>query len=153
MPPYQTSREEPLPLSMACIKHDHDIPASFINFDTKKYTTAWLAIANDPWPKHVLTRYLRGGTVDGMSLEERFYKLDLKTAREDPASIGLAMTEHELQMEKVLEYAQPMAGDFYSVHGFYGRNHRLNALRNHVRTVIQREKLPNGVLALSLIHI
>ncbi|MDG9885230.1 hypothetical protein N7650_20540 [Pseudomonas sp. GD04058] len=150
VPPYQTSREEPLPLSMACIKHDHDIPASFINFDTKKYTTAWLAIANDPWPKHVLTRYLRGGTVDGMSLEERFYKLDLKTAREDPASIGLAMTEHELQMEKVLEYAQPMAGDFYSVHGFYGRNHRLNALRNHVRTVIQREKLPNGVLALVL---
>ncbi|MDR0277591.1 MAG: hypothetical protein LBJ37_06885 [Paucimonas sp.] len=150
VPPYQTSREEPLPLTMACVKQNHDIPASFINFDTKKYATAWLAIANDPWPKQVLDRYRRGGMVDGMNLEERFYKLDLKTAREDPASIGLAMTEHELQMEKVLEYAQPMAGDFYSVHGFYGRTHRLNALRNHVRAVIQREKLTNGVLALVL---
>ncbi|MHA6196353.1 T6SS effector BTH_I2691 family protein [Pseudomonas wadenswilerensis] len=148
--PYQTPREEPLPLTMACVKQHHDIPASFINFDTSKYSTAWLAIANDPWPAHVLNRYRRGGVVDGMNLEERFYKLDLKTARDDPASIGFAMTEHELQMEKVLEYAQPMAGDFYSVHGFYPRNHRLGALRNHVVAMIKEHKLANGVLALVL---
>ncbi|MHA6194124.1 T6SS effector BTH_I2691 family protein [Pseudomonas wadenswilerensis] len=148
--PYQTPREEPLPLTMACVKQHHDIPASFINFDTSKYATAWLAIANDPWPAHVLNRYRRGGVVDGMNLEERFYKLDLKTARDDPASIGIAMTENELQMEKVLEYAQPMAGDFHSVHGFHGRNHRLGALRTHVAAMIKEHELPNGVLALVL---
>lgn len=148
--PYQIPREEPKPLSRVCVMQDHDIPASFINIDTEKYSTAWLAIANDPWPERVLDAYLRGGVVDGMNLDERFYKLDLKTARNDPGSVGVAMTETDLQMHQVLEYAQSMAGDFHSVHGFYPRNHRLRALAAHVGTVTQQHKLPNGVLALVL---
>ena len=148
--PFEMPREQPQPLNRVCIKADHDIPASFLNIDTKKYTTAWLAFANDPWPASVLNRYKRGGVVDGMSLEERFHKLDLKAARNDPASVGIAMTENNLQMEQVLEYAQSMAGDFHSVHDFYPRNHRLEALRGHVRTVIAKEKLEGGVLALVL---
>lgn len=149
-PPYQVPREEPRPLPESCITADHDIPGSFLNIDTNKYSTAWLAIANDPWPESVLNGYLRGGVVDGMALEDRFYKLDLKTARNDPASVGIAMTEADLQMHQVLEYAQPMAGDFHSVHGFYPRNNRLRALAGHVRTVTQEYKLAKGVLALVL---
>ena len=149
-PPYQIPREEPRSLCEICIQQDHDIPASFINIKTDRYSTAWLALANDPWSERVLNGYLRGGVVDGMALEDRFYKLDLKTARNDPASIGIAMTEADLQMHQVLEYAQPMAGDFQSVHGFYPRNSRLRALAGHVREVTEEHKLANGVLALVL---
>ncbi|CAB3710467.1 hypothetical protein LMG26690_03173 [Achromobacter animicus] len=81
----------------------------------------------------------------------RFYELDLQTARNDPASVGIAMTEQSLQVDQhVLEYATPTIGDFVSVHGFCSRNHRLNALEGFVRTQTQREQLPNGVLALVL---
>ena len=149
-PALQVPREEPVPLSTLCVQQDHDIPAAFLNINTHRYSTAWLAIANDPWPEAVLHAYQRGGVVDGMNLHDRFYKLDLKTARDDPASVGIAMTENDLQMHRVLEYAQPIAGDFRSVHGFYPRNHRLRALAGHVRTVTQDYQLPKGVLALVL---
>lgn len=149
-PPYEIPREEPAPIPLRCIRADHDMPAAFINIDTDKFSTAWLAIANDPWPETVLDAYLRDGAAGGRKFGERFYKLDLKTARDDPASVGFAMTELNLQTEKILEYAQSIAGDFRSVHGFYGRNQRLRAFRGYIRTLIQREKLPNGVLALVL---
>ncbi|MDR0279380.1 MAG: hypothetical protein LBJ37_15990 [Paucimonas sp.] len=148
--PYEIPRQEPIPIPLRCIRADHDMPAAFINIDTDKFSTAWLAIANDPWPETVLDAYLSDGVSGGRKFSERFYKLDLKTARDDPASVGFAMTEHNLQTEKILEYAQSIAGDFRSVHGFYGRNQRLGAFSAHIRTVIQREKLANGVLALVL---
>ena len=148
--PYQMPREEPRPLCEACIREDHDIPAAFINIDADKYSTAWLAIANDPWPRAVLDRYREGGMVDGMNLDQRFHPLDLKAARNDPASVGIAMTESAPQLLQVLEYAQNIPGDFRSVHGFYGRQHRLRALKGHLRSVIQEQELPNGVLALVL---
>lgn len=148
--PYQMPQEEPRPLCEACIREDHDIPASFINIDANKYSTAWLAIANDPWPKAVLDSYLHGGVVDGVNLDERFHQLDLKAARSDPASVGIAMSESDPQLQQVLEYAQNIPGDFRSVHGFYGRQHRLRALKGHLRNVIQEHELPNGVLALVL---
>ncbi len=148
--PYQMPREEPRPLCEACIREDHDIPAAFINIDTRKYSTAWLAIANDPWPEAVLESYQRGGVVGGVNLDERFHRLDLKAARNDPASVGIAMTESDPQLQQVLEYAQNIPGDFRSVHGFYGRQHRLRAMKGHLRNVIQEQELPNGVLALVL---
>ncbi|WP_095155832.1 T6SS effector BTH_I2691 family protein [Pseudomonas sp. Irchel 3E13] len=148
--PYQMPREEPRPLCEACIREDHDMPAAFINIDTRKYSTAWLAIANDPWPKAVLDSYLRGGAVDGVNLDERFHRLDLKAARNDPASVGIAMSENDPQLQQVLEYAQNIPGDFRSVHGFYGRQHRLRALKGHLRNMIQKHELANGVLALVL---
>ncbi len=148
--PYQPPRDEPQPLSELCVKQNHDVTASFINIDTAKYSTAWIAIANDPWPKKVLDQYLRGTADDGTALDGRFHQLDLKAARDNPASVGIAMTEESLQMHQVLEYAEASPGDFESVHGFYSRNHRLGALKGHVLTLVQREKLANGVLAVVL---
>ena len=149
-PALQIPREEPVPLSELCVQQDHDIPAAFININTHRYSTAWLAISNDPWPREVLHAYKRGDVVDGMNLHDRFYKLDLKVARDDPASVGIAMTETDLQLHQVLEYAQSMTGDFCSVHGFYPRNHRLRAMAGHVRAVTKEYQLPKGVLALVL---
>ncbi|HBO3623959.1 TPA: hypothetical protein L4S57_005261 [Pseudomonas aeruginosa] len=148
--PYQPPRDEPQPLSELCVKQNHDVTASFINIDTAKYSTAWIAIANDPWPKKVLDQYLRGTADDGTALAGRFHQLDLKAARDNPASVGIAMTEDSLQMHQVLEYAEASPGDFESVHGFYSHNHRLGALKGHVLTLVQREKLANGVLAVVL---
>ncbi|MBV7499448.1 T6SS effector BTH_I2691 family protein [Achromobacter sp. ACM05] len=148
--PYQVPRDEPSPLSQDCVNKDHDVPASFINIDTGKFSTAWIAIANDPWPESVLNQYLCGKAAGGTDPKERFYKLDLKSARDDPASVGIAMTEDNLGLGSVLEYAEVSPGDFNSVHGFYSRNHRLGAMEGHVRTIVQREKLQQGVLALVL---
>ncbi|CAB3673852.1 hypothetical protein LMG26690_01214 [Achromobacter animicus] len=148
--PYQVPRDEPSPLSQDCVNKDHDVPASFINIDTGKFSTAWIAIANDPWPESVLNQYLCGKAAGGPDPKDRFYKLDLKSARDDPTSVGIAMTEDNLGLDSVLEYAEVGPGDFDSVHGFYSRNHRLGATEGHVRTIVQREKLPKGVLALVL---
>ncbi|MDH0094927.1 hypothetical protein N7373_26050, partial [Achromobacter mucicolens] len=108
------------------------------------------AIANDPWPESVLNQYLCAKATDGTDPKERFYKLDLKSARENPGSVGIAMTEDNLGLDSVLEYAEVTGGDFNSIHGFYSRNHRRGAMAGHVRTIIQREALQNGVLALVL---
>ncbi|WP_312433800.1 T6SS effector BTH_I2691 family protein [Achromobacter sp.] len=148
--PFQVPRDEPTPLSESCVHRNHDVTASFINIDTEKFSTAWIAIANDPWPESVLNQYLCAKATDGTDPKERFYKLDLKSARENPGSVGIAMTEDNLGLDSVLEYAEVTGGDFNSVHGFYSRNHRRGAMAGHVRTIIPREALQNGVLALVL---
>ncbi|WP_367352272.1 T6SS effector BTH_I2691 family protein [Achromobacter animicus] len=149
--PFSMPRATPEPLSERCIHRDHDVPASFINIDTELFTTAWIAFSSDPWSENVLNRYLQSFTAEQSPVSARFHRLDLKTAREDPASVGIAMTEQRLHVDQqVLEYATPTIGDFVSVHGFCSRNHRLNALQGFVRTQTQREQLPNGVLALVL---
>ncbi|WP_175185107.1 T6SS effector BTH_I2691 family protein [Achromobacter animicus] len=148
--PFQVPRDEPSPLSESCVHRNHDVAASFINIDTAKFSTAWIAIANDPWPESVLKQYMCGKAPDGTDSKDRFYKLDLESARDNPASVGIAMTEDCLGLDSVLEYAAVNAGDFESVHGFYSRNHRLAATEGHVRAIVQRDKLQNGVLALVL---
>ena len=148
--PFQVPRDEPSPLSQSCVHRNHDVTASFINIDTERFSTAWIAIANDPWPESVLNQYLCGKAADGSDPKDRFYKLDLKSARENPGSVGIAMTEDNLGLDSVLEYAEVTGGDFNSVHGFYSRNHRLGAMAGHVRTIVQREELQHGVLALVL---
>ena len=149
--PFAMPREDPRPLSDKCIKADHFTPASFININTARHSEAWIAFSSDPWSESVLHRYEIGFGQDKTSLEPRFLKLDLKAARNDPASVGIAMTEDALQVDQqVLEYASPTAGDFNSVHGFCTRNHRLEALRGFVRVQAQCEHLPNGVLAVVL---
>lgn len=149
--PFAMPRAAPDALSERCIHRDHDVPASFINIDTKLFKTAWIAFSSDPWSDRVLNRYLHSFAGEQSPVAARFYELDLQTARNDPASVGIAMMEHSLQVDQqVLEYATPTIGDFVSVHGFCSRNHRLNALEGFVRTQTQREQLPNGVLALVL---
>ncbi|HKS12437.1 MAG TPA: T6SS effector BTH_I2691 family protein, partial [Pseudomonas sp.] len=149
-PPYQPPLAAPPSLSRCCVAADHDIPAAFINIDTQMFSNAWIAFSNDPWSKEVLDRYLTGCGSDGVDTSDRFTWIDLKAAREDPASIGRAMTGQDLQLHDVLEYTEGAAGDFTSAHGFYSRNQRLTAMRGHVRTLIQREQLEHGILALTL---
>ncbi|UVL63765.1 hypothetical protein LOY54_11045 [Pseudomonas sp. B21-032] len=143
--PYQPAATNETPLADSCIAAGHDCPAAFLNIDTQKYTMAWLAFASDPWPASVLAAYKSG------RFPERFLALDLGTARNDPASVGWAMTAENLQVDnKVYEYRQQPSPSFDSVHGFYTRAGRLTALRGYLRNAIAHHDLPHGVLALEL---
>ncbi|KPG69248.1 T6SS effector BTH_I2691 family protein [Pseudomonas libanensis] len=165
--PYAPSPANETPLSDACVSANHDCPASFLNIDTSKHTQAWLAFANDPWPASVLDAYKAG------QASERFHKLDLASARDNPASLGLAMTDENLQVDKqVYEYQQhpksplplstetdwrfyehppqEVAPRFDSVHGFHSRAHRLSALKGFLRNAIPQHQLQHGVLAFVL---
>lgn len=144
--PFEFPRSEPEPLSPSCIAQGHDIASSFLNIDTARYTTAWVAFASDPWTRSVLDAYRTG-----QSPAERFVKLDLKAARANPASVGLAMTPEALKVDtEVFEYAQPSEGEFNSIHGFHSRNGKHDGLRGFVRTAMQSQQLSRGVLALVL---
>ncbi|KJK12713.1 T6SS effector BTH_I2691 family protein [Pseudomonas sp. 2(2015)] len=143
--PYQPAATNETPLADSCIAAGHDCPAALLNIDTQKYTMAWLAFASDPWPASVLAAYKSG------RFPERFLALDLGTARNDPASVGWAMTAENLQVDnKVYEYRQQPSPSFDSVHGFYSRAGRLTALRGYLRNAIAHHDLPHGVLALEL---
>lgn len=97
-------------LASTCVSADHDAPASFLNIDTHEHRVAWLAFASDPWPTRVLDAYKAGRA------PHRFQALDLAQARDNPASLGLAMTAESLQVdERVLEYQSLQAGQFPSV--------------------------------------
>lgn len=138
------------PLPEYCATQHHDVTASFINIDTLLYARAWIAFANDPWPTEVLDRYRQGIAGNDPDATDRFVELDLNIARNDPASVGIAMTPTDLGLDDVLEYTAPYAGNYSSAHGFYPRLSRLPETRNHVRSIIEHEQLPNGVLALTL---
>lgn len=170
--PYEPAPANEAALSDACVSAHHDGPASFLNIDTDKHTTAWLAFASDPWPASVLDGYKAGRA------PERFQKLDLASARDNPASVGLAMNTENLQVDKqVYEYQahktaassavlalnppvkdwrfyehsqQVHTPSFSSVYGFYSRVHRVGALKGFVIGAIATHKLQQGVLAFVL---
>ncbi|MBA6144813.1 MULTISPECIES: T6SS effector BTH_I2691 family protein [Pseudomonas] len=141
----------PRPLPKWCATAGHDVIASFINIDTSLYRTAWVAFANDPWPRTVLDRYRKGIAQSDPATLARFVEVDLHRARNDPASLGIAMTDSfRFGMEGVLEFSTFSSARFTSAHGFYSRLGRWSETHNYLRTVIAREQLPNGVLALTL---
>ncbi|MFJ4457617.1 T6SS effector BTH_I2691 family protein [Pseudomonas sp. NPDC089392] len=141
----------PRSLPKWCATEGHDVIASFININTLLYRKAWIAFANDPWPRAVLDRYRKGIADGDPGTLARFVEVDLDTARNDPASIGIAMTDSfRFGMENVLEFSTFSSARFASVHGFYSRFGRWTETNNHVRNVIAQEQLPNGVLALTL---
>jgi len=141
----------PKSLPKVCATEGHDVIASFININTALYRKAWVAFANDPWPLAVLDRYRKGIADCDPGTLARFVEVDLETARNNPASIGIAMTDSfRFGMENVLEFSTFSSARFTSVHGFYSRLGRGDQTRNHVRKVILQEQLPNGVLALTL---
>jgi hypothetical protein len=141
----------PKSLPKVCATEGHDVIASFININTSLYRKAWVAFANDPWPLAVLDRYRKGIADGDPGTLARFVEVDLETARNAPASIGIAMTDSfRFGMENVLEFSTFSSARFASVHGFYSRLGRGDQTRNHVRKVILQEQLPNGVLALTL---
>lgn len=143
--PYAPPPAPARPLAEHCIYADHDVPASFLNIDTSRYSVAWLAFASDPWPSSVLNGYKAG------KASRRFQQLNLATARDNPASVGIAMSDGKLQVDQqVYEYQQSQPSGFHSVHGFHSRLHRQHAVRGFLRNAIPQHALPQGVLALAV---
>lgn len=144
--PYEPWEGEPVSLPELCVHENHDLPSSFLTLDTKRYSTALVAFADDPWTSSVLDAYK-----EGRSPIRRFQILDLKAARENPASIGLAITHKSPAVgHKVFEYGGSNSGGFESVHGFHSRFSRLYPLTRHLESVEREHSLQNGVLAFVL---
>ena len=115
------------PLSEACRTVGHDVIASFISLDDKRYSEAWLAFSSDPWSRKVLDGYKNALRPDG-----RFIKISLAELKNSPRSIpGALPLDHSLTSLKsnVAEFATEFFPDTArigesvsgSVHGFYPR--------------------------------
>ncbi|WP_406819144.1 T6SS effector BTH_I2691 family protein [Pseudomonas sp. KnCO4] len=144
--PYEPPDGPPRPLPEKCVHEDHDIPSAFLNLDTERYSSAWLAFSSDAWPVSVLNAYKRG-----QAPAQRFEGLDLTQARKHPELLGIAMTPDNLQVDKqVFEYAQQACSPFDSAHGFHSRWLRRFALRGYLINAMNRHQLENGVLAVVL---
>ncbi|MBO2893432.1 T6SS effector BTH_I2691 family protein [Pseudomonas asiatica] len=144
--PYEPPDGPPSPLPEKCVNADHDIPSAFLNLDTGRYASAWLAFSSDAWPVSVLNAYKSGA-----SPAHRFEGLDLIQARNNPELLGIAMTPDKLGVDQqVFEYAQHGCAPFDSAHGFHSRWLRRFALRGYLVNAINRHKLENGVLAVVL---
>ncbi|PYG71798.1 hypothetical protein N428_05542 [Pseudomonas sp. RV120224-01c] len=144
--PYEPSEGLPASLPEKCVNENHDIPSSFLNIDTDRYGSAWLAFSSDPWPVSVLNAYKKG-----QAPAHRFEGVDLTQARHNPELLGIAMTPDNLQVDKeVLEYAQYGCSPFDSAHGFHTRWLRRFALKGYLVNAMNRHKLENGVLAVVL---
>ena len=144
--PYEPSDGLPASLPEKCVNENHDIPSSFLNIDTDRYGSAWLAFSSDPWPASVLNAYKKG-----QAPAHRFEGVDLTQARNNPELLGIAMTPDDLQVDKdVFEYAQHGCSPFDSAHGFHTRKLRRFALKGYLVNAMNRHTLENGVLAVVL---
>ena len=144
--PYEPSDGLPASLPEKCATENHDIPSSFLNIDTDRYGSAWLAFSSDPWPASVLNAYKKG-----QAPAHRFEGVDLTQARNNPELLGIAMTPDDLQVDKeVFEYAQHRCSPFDSAHGFHTRKLRRFALKGYLVNAMNRHTLENGVLAVVL---
>ncbi|RII76902.1 T6SS effector BTH_I2691 family protein [Pseudomonas monteilii] len=144
--PYEPSDGLPASLPEKCVNENHDIPSSFLNIDTDRYGSAWLAFSSDPWPVSVLNAYKKG-----QAPAHRFEGVDLTQARNNPELLGIAMTPDNLQVDKeVFEYAQHGCSPFDSAHGFHTRWLRRFALKGYLVNAMNRHKLEKGVLAVVL---
>ncbi|WP_426808757.1 T6SS effector BTH_I2691 family protein [Pseudomonas sp. WOUb67] len=144
--PYEPSDGLPASLPEKCATENHDIPSSFLNIDTGRYGSAWLAFSSDPWPTSVLNAYKKG-----QAPAHRFEGVDLAQVRNNPELLGIAMTPDNLQVDKeVFEYAQHGCSPFDSAHGFHSRRLRKFALKGYLVNAMNRHKLENGVLAVVL---
>ncbi len=144
--PYEPPDGPPAPLPEKCVHEDHDIPSAFLNIDTERYSSAWLAFSSDAWPVSVLNAYKRG-----QAPAQRFEGLDLSQARNHPELLGIAMTPDKPGVDQqVFEYAQQACSPFDSAHGFHSRWLRRFALRGYLINAMNRHQLENGVLAVVL---
>lgn len=147
--PFDPPQGSSEPLTPACIKENHDVPASFINIDmsidTKtgkpKYSKAHIAFANDAWPKSVLDAYLRDNAPT-----PRFTIYDLVKLRDNPASVmgAMAFAKADDLSKNVWEYA-PGSTDFASAHGFYSRAHRVDTMATWAHNAAKLHKLSHGI--------
>ncbi|MFK0033113.1 T6SS effector BTH_I2691 family protein [Pseudomonas monteilii] len=144
--PYEPSEGLPASLPEKCVNENHDIPSSFLNIDTDRYGSAWLAFSSDPWPVSVLDAYKQG-----QAPAHRFEGVDLTQARNNPELLGIAMTPDNLRVDKeVFEYAQHGCSPFDSAHGFHTRWLRRFALKGYLVNAMNRHTLEKGVLAVVL---
>ncbi|WP_156441464.1 MULTISPECIES: T6SS effector BTH_I2691 family protein [unclassified Burkholderia] len=153
--PYEMPRSRPAPLSKQCLDAGHDLRASFLRLDTRAHRTAWIAFAQDPWPSAVLDAYKTGKRADGTALpadfRQRFVEIELAAVKADPTAKGGALA---------LEHAHPLAAhvaeyatgtdDFGSVHGWYPRHDRLQAMRDYLRILERQEGVARGVAGVIL---
>ncbi|WEK28717.1 MAG: hypothetical protein P0Y58_17580 [Candidatus Pseudomonas phytovorans] len=93
--PYEPSDGPPASLPEKCTNENHDIPSSFLNIDTDRYGSAWLAFSSDAWPVSVLNAYKKG-----QAPAHRFEGLDLTQAHANPELLGIAMTPDNLQVDE-----------------------------------------------------
>lgn len=103
-----------------------------------------MAFASDPWPRNVLDSYKALNNIQRMQM------FQLATAEDDPTRLGDFLTaDHTLVEEKVYDY-QAFVPGFASVHGFYSRATRRQALRNYLRNATPCHNGKNGVLMMDI---
>ncbi|WP_039320972.1 T6SS effector BTH_I2691 family protein [Burkholderia sp. A9] len=153
--PYEMPRSRPAPLSKQCLDAGHDLRASFLRLDTRAHRTAWIAFAQDPWPSAVLDAYKTGKRTDGTALpadyRQRFVEIELAAVKADPTAKGhaLALEHAHALAAHVAEYASG-TDDFGSVHGWYPRQDRLQAMRDYLRILEKQEGVAQGVAGVIL---
>ncbi|OCG45995.1 hypothetical protein A9G34_05850 [Gilliamella sp. Choc4-2] len=119
---------EPRPLSKACNKACHSIPASFINLDDKNFTQAWVAYCSRPWSKTTIDDYLQEQDSQALS---RFTQIDIQKLKDSPSEatgnravpfkdiFGSSYQTYQAENSKVLEFRfDEHLDNFESVHGF-----------------------------------
>ncbi|KVH29211.1 T6SS effector BTH_I2691 family protein [Burkholderia cepacia] len=158
--PFAMPRAKPEPLSKACMDAGHDLRAAFINIDTAAYKQAWIAFAQDPWPKATLDAYrtdkhANGKHANGKPLpadhRQRFKVIDLAALKADPEANNqaLALEHGDALHEHVAEYAANTR-DFGSVHTWHPRQSRAQAMRAQLRILEKQHGLAKGVAGLIL---
>ncbi|WP_155627476.1 T6SS effector BTH_I2691 family protein [Burkholderia cepacia] len=153
--PFAMPRAKPEPLSKACVDAGHDLRAAFINIDTTAYKQAWIAFAQDPWPKATLDAYRTGKHANGKPLpagyRQRFKVISLAVLKADPEANNqaLALEHGDALHEHVAEYAANTR-DFGSVHTWHPRHPRAQAMRAQLRILEKQHGLANGVAGLIL---
>ncbi|MBV7498914.1 T6SS effector BTH_I2691 family protein [Achromobacter sp. ACM05] len=153
--PFSMPRAKPEPLATLCVEAGHDLRAAFINIDTATHKQAWIAFSQDPWPKATLDAYRTGKHADGKALpadyRERFRVVNLLTLKQDPTggNQALAIENGDDLHQHVAEYAIG-THDFGSVHDWYPRHARLEAMQAQLRMLEKQHGLPKGVAGLVL---
>ncbi|WP_269508756.1 T6SS effector BTH_I2691 family protein [Burkholderia sp. IMCC1007] len=153
--PFAMPRAKPEPLSKACVDAGHDLRAAFINIDTATYKQAWIAFAQDPWPKATLDAYRTGKHANGKPLpadyRQRFKLINLAILKSDPKANNqaLALEHGDALHEHVAEYAANTR-DFGSVHAWHPRQARAQAMRAQLHILEKQHGLEKGVAGLIL---
>ncbi len=153
--PYDAPHGDPAALPEQCTTQGHDVRSSFIHIDTKRYSQAQVAFANDAWPASVLDAYKKGADAVGKPLAagytERFVTYTLSTLKSEPTPAAHALPLlHGFEMENTIaEFAFSYA-DFGSVHGFHSRVGRLEAMQMYLRQAEKLHGLDKGVAGLML---
>ena len=143
-------------LSPACRTAGHDVIASFINLDEKRYNEAWLAFSSDPWSRDVLEGYK-----NALRPDSRFTKISLSDLKNAPARIpGAMVIDPNISCLKanVAEFATAFFADTArigenvagSVHGFFPRTDQEKQRQMSQRVIVMGEQYQCPIVALPL---